>query len=874
MLLAAGTTLGPYTIVEPIGAGGMGQVYRARDSRLGRDVAVKILPPSIAADPGYLKRFEQEARAAGALNHPNIVAVHDVGVHDGSPFLVMELLEGDNLRQRLARGPLSSRQALAVALQAADGLGAAHARGIVHRDLKPENLFLLPDDRVKILDFGLAKLMRPIAPPSQGEDQPSQTPTEPGIVLGTAGYMAPEQVRGHPADHRTDLFSLGVILYEMLAGRRAFRGDSFVDIAFAICNTEPPPLAERAQDLPAGVDRLVRRCLAKDPETRIDSATELATELRGLLHGGRDQRARRDPARAHARWRRRGALGVAAALLVAAAAVLLRSRDGAEEPAVALEPKRVVVAVFENRTGDGALDPLARMTSDWITQGLSRVEGLDAVPSTSVLMAQAGRPGAQQTGRDPLVALAQETAAGTVVSGEYYLQGDRLAFQCRITNGRNGKLLFAMDPKIGERNDPLASIDALRQEVMGALAAKLLAAHDLGVRQQPPRYEAYREFVAGFELFLSDDAAALRHLERAVELDSTFHAPLFYAAYIHEQAGDHARVEEILFTLSSNRQHLSLFARHWLDTMSAYFEHRWPAALQSILAARSTAPRDPLTAQWAGFLAVKNNRPLTAVAVHDTLGAVPFAGHRLGLNYVVYLCAALHLLGRHERELTEAQGIRRNFPEEPMALSLEASALAALGRLDEVKRVARESLTSASKRATAGDVVIRAASELRAHGYRQASLELAAQAVDWYAERLESHPSSRPEWLEGMVHALQLSERWDEAAAACRSLLQADPGDVAHLGTLGALAARRGRRDEALSISEQLRRINQPRLHGENTYQRACIAAQLGDKELALALLREAFAEGVPYGVGHHREIGLEPLWDDASLRALLAPKE
>jgi Tol biopolymer transport system component len=280
--LAAGTKLGPYQIVSPLGAGGMGEVYRARDERLKRDVAIKVLPATYSQDADRLKRFEQEAQAAGALNHPNITAVHDFGMHDGAPYIVTELLEGETLRSRLGPGAISPRKAIDYAMQIARGLAAAHEKGIVHRDLKPENVFLTKDGRVKILDFGLAKLKLDGAESGQTDAGTVSGGTQPGVVLGTMGYMSPEQVRGKPADKRSDLFSFGTILYEMLAGQRAFRGDTAADTITAILTKEPPDLSQTNKDVPPGLDRIVRHCLEKNPEERFESARDVAFDLEAL----------------------------------------------------------------------------------------------------------------------------------------------------------------------------------------------------------------------------------------------------------------------------------------------------------------------------------------------------------------------------------------------------------------------------------------------------------------------------------------------------------------------------------------------------------------------------------------------------------------
>jgi Tol biopolymer transport system component len=320
--LGAGSKLGPYEILGQLGAGGMGEVYRARDPRLGREVAIKVLPPSFSADTDRLRRFEQEARAAGVLNHPNITAVYDIGDHGGAPYVVQELLEGETLRAVLSGGKLSPRRAVDYALQTARGLAAAHERGIVHRDLKPENLFVTKDGRVKILDFGLAKLTQPEGTGSAVTNLPTETRgTEPGVVLGTLGYMSPEQVRGRPADARSDIFSFGAILYEMLSGNRAFRGDSAADTMSAILREDPPDLSVTNQAISPGLERIVRHCLEKNPEQRFHSAHDLAFDLEAL--SGLSGAAAAIPSRARAPRRGIFLLVIPAALIGAAAAALL-----------------------------------------------------------------------------------------------------------------------------------------------------------------------------------------------------------------------------------------------------------------------------------------------------------------------------------------------------------------------------------------------------------------------------------------------------------------------------------------------------------------------------------------------------------------------
>jgi Tol biopolymer transport system component len=281
MALTSGAKLGPYEIVALLGAGGMGEVYRARDSRLKREVAIKVLPQALSLDADRLRRFEQEALATAALNHPNILAVFDIGTSEGSPYVVSELLEGETLRERLRSGPIGVRKALDHALQIAHGLAAAHEKGIIHRDLKPENLFLTKDGRVKILDFGLAKLTQ--AEPGAHTSLPTATDgTEAGVVLGTAGYMSPEQVRGMALDARSDIFSFGAILYEMLSGKRAFHGDTPADTMSSILKEDPPDLNETNRSVSPALERIVQHCLEKNPESRFHSASDIAFDLEHL----------------------------------------------------------------------------------------------------------------------------------------------------------------------------------------------------------------------------------------------------------------------------------------------------------------------------------------------------------------------------------------------------------------------------------------------------------------------------------------------------------------------------------------------------------------------------------------------------------------
>src|SRR6185503_18234850 len=283
MTIAPGTQLGPYEILARLGAGGMGEVWRARDTRLNRDVAIKVLPDSFGDDADRLRRFAQEARATSAFNHPNILTVYDIGTHGGSPYIVAELLDGEELRAPLNVGAFTPGKAIEYATQIASGLAAAHAKAIVHRDLKPENIFITTDGRVKILDFGLAKLRPQSGAPGSGSDVETQKGlTDPGVVMGTAGYMSPEQIRGENTDHRADIFSFGMILYEMMTGRRPFSRETTAETLTAILREEPEEITEVNRKGPPQLERIVRRCLEKKPDRRFQTASDLGFALEAL----------------------------------------------------------------------------------------------------------------------------------------------------------------------------------------------------------------------------------------------------------------------------------------------------------------------------------------------------------------------------------------------------------------------------------------------------------------------------------------------------------------------------------------------------------------------------------------------------------------
>lgn len=418
--LPAGTRLGAYEILAPLGSGGMGEVYRGRDPKLGREVAVKVLLERLGERPGALERFEREAQAVAALSHPNILSIFDFGSQNGTAFAVMELLEGETLRERLAVGALGPRKSIEIASQIAQGLAAAHDKGIVHRDLKPANLFLTRDGIVKILDFGLARMDRVAG--SIGTDSPTLSRhTEPGTVLGTAGYMSPEQVRGESADHRSDIFSFGAVLYEMASGRRAFQRDTPAETMAAILKDEPPDLATVVPGLPPSLERLVQHCLEKQPEDRFQSARDLAFDLQSLSGNTSGARSAVETPTAPG-WR---PLAIALGALALAAAAFVAGRSSAPRSTGAAIPR---ASFYQQLTDEAGVESRPSLAPD----GKNILYVSAATGNSDIYLLRVG-------GRNPV----DLTADSPVEDSEPAISpdGERIAFR----SDRDGGGIFLMD---------------------------------------------------------------------------------------------------------------------------------------------------------------------------------------------------------------------------------------------------------------------------------------------------------------------------------------------------------------------------------------------------------------------------------------------
>ena len=638
MRLDPGARLGSYEIVAPIGAGGMGEVYRARDVRLGRDVAVKTIASELAGDPGSLERFQREARAVATISHPNIVTIHDIGCEGGVWFLVTELLEGETLRARLARGRVAWRRSVEIGIAVAGALAGAHARGIVHRDVKPENVFLVTDGRVKILDFGLAV---PAALLAGGGDTAAPTlprPTQPGTLAGTVAYMSPEQIRGYPADAGSDLFSLGCVLHEMLSGAPAFAGATAGEVLAAILRDAPGPLDPDGAVVPAALRRVVMRCLEKERERRFSSASELVAALRAILESP--------------------------------------DRRGPGAPSVAVLP-------FLDLSADPDNDLFADGVTEDVIAHLAKVRSLKVISRTSVMPFKGRGKSLREIGAT--------LGADTVVEGSVRRVGDRVRIVAQLVDAATDEHLWA------ETYDRvLDDVFAIQTDVALNIAAALQAELSPGERARiarPPAadLEAYRLYVQGRYCFTrytrEGFLQSIAYFEQAVGKDPAF--ALAYAAAAHAYV--HLSIDGVVGrdpaeSLSRARAALEralalddgLGEAHGVAGLLRFIaDFDWAGAEEELRLALELSPGDADAHDAFGWLCSSLGRCDEALAAVRRARELDPMAHRSDVG------SELMRAGRYESALEEAERLLEFDPSFPRGHSLMGWAQIKLGRPEE-----------------------------------------------------------------------------------------------------------------------------------------------------------------------------------------------
>jgi serine/threonine protein kinase/tetratricopeptide (TPR) repeat protein len=494
MPLTAHTHLGPYEILSLIGAGGMGEVYRGRDGRLDRDVAVKVLTESMTHDPQALGRFQREAKAVAALSHPNILVLHDIGTQQGTTYVVTELLEGQSLGKRLKETRLDWRNALDIAVAVVDGLTAAHAKGIVHRDIKPENIFLTTDAGVKILDFGLARLEPKTLPAGGPTPATVSWETQPGVVMGTVTYMSPEQVRGQPADARSDLFGFGCTLYEMLCGCRPFEGPTNADTMAAVLYSPPHPFDDRTSEWPAALGRVVLRCLEKEPAQRFQSARELAVALKSIAR--------------ETHFGETGLQNKTETTLTKEDSGLQRRSAG---PSVAVLP-------FVNMSSDKENEYFSDGLAEELITVLTKVEGLHVAARTSTFAFKGRNEDVRKIG--------EQLNVKTVLEGSVRKSGNRLRISAQLVNVADGYQLWS-ETYNRQMEDVFAIQDEIAQNIAKALRV-ILSEKDKRARENVPvcNVQAYEHYLRGRQYFhhfrRKSFELAGQMFARAIEIDPTY----------------------------------------------------------------------------------------------------------------------------------------------------------------------------------------------------------------------------------------------------------------------------------------------------------------------------------------------------------------
>ncbi|MGD8817888.1 MAG: protein kinase, partial [Acidobacteriota bacterium] len=805
-----GSQLNHYKILEKLGTGGMGEVYVAEDTRLNRRVAIKILPEDLAADPERRERFEREAQTIAALNHPNIVTIYSVEESDGLHFITMELVEGRSLGDLVPDGGMKLADFFKLAVPMVDALDAAHKKGITHRDIKPSNVMVTDEGRIKVLDFGLAKLARQESPLDPAEAATMLAPsdlTEQGQILGTVNYMSPEQAEGKGVDHRSDIFSLGVVLYEMATGEAPFKGDTKISVITSIMRDTPPPVSDLNVELPQHLGRVVNRSLAKDPERRYQSTTDLRNELEDLKEEIATSELRQSAVRMKGAPAAAGGglkyLGVAAGVVAVLTVGYLVSTRGVEAPdappppAVAVVDAKPSLAVlyFENLSGDESLDWLRTGLTDMLVTDLAqsqqvRVLGTDRLHQ---ILADIGAADDEMTSAGVVAAVAEQGNVETVLLGSFARAGNVIRISARLQEAASGEIL-ASETVEGEGEEaifPLVDDLTKRIKAQFDVAEEVMAADtDADLTDvTTDSLEAYRYYAEGIRLHEElRENEAIPMLERAVEIDPDFAMALAKLATAYSNVGDQAKSREYSERAMEHLDRVTDRERYYIE--GRHYSLQQETADQAIDAYQKAVDMYP------DHTSARNN-----------------------------LAAQLLNQERFDEAIGHLEELRRSGMQFPGTYATLANAYGMMGRFDDGLDVLRE-YTAAHPDNAAGF------ENLAAQLVWAGRLDEADQTLET-AERL-GRPFPETAGLHWEIAALR--DDWDDAGDLVERMLEGDETRDRINGTLmsavGELFA--GDLGDATDLLDELEEIPQARITAFN--QRSTLYLDLGDFDAALAL--------------------------------------
>ncbi len=872
----------------------MGVVYKAEDTTLDRFVALKFLPHHLSQTEEEKQRFIHEAKAASALDHTNICTVYEIGeTDDGQMFIAMAYYEGESLKEKIERGPMVIEEAVAIATQISRGLAKAHSKEITHRDIKPANLLITEDDTVKIVDFGLAKLAG------------RTMLTKEGTTLGTASYMSPEQTQGAAVDHRTDIWALGVVLYEMITGKQPFLGDYEQAVLYSIMNEDPEPITGLRTGVPMELELIVNKCLAKDPEDRYPASDGLIVDLRQLKKETSKVTTAASKTEAYRTVHEKETsttltvtpkfkkllIGLVSLVLIALGVFALWNFLLTEAPE--LIENRVAVAYFKNETGDSSLDYLRKRTADHLTQGIGRVDFVEVAALVPENEIDFTKPSTEQ-----LKLLSDKTGANIIVSGVFYKEGNTLVFQPQVNNITTGKPLRALPRITGTVSDPIVMLDDISQRILSLLGFKF----DIPWKTYGdymgyiPTYDAFKEYKEGWGLYYNlDFMESIERYQKAVALDSTFiHAYLMIGIVFYD-GGFNAEADSMVQFLNEIRDDFTLNERKLVTWFKAMLHNDLTGYLQ---VCREIAEFDA-DWQWnTGWGAFNVNRLYEA---ENWFAQVDPDKSGLAATWESFwgtYGATLHMLGKHEAELQVVNDRRQRFPESRNAFVMEIIAHIALGNLQEAKDLKKD-IYVPMERINPGHGLIVLAKEFAAHGYEKEARDFIEEAIQWFRERPESERTahrvnlfdalnisvftlgtkeSLQQAVEQEQQKIQLTSNRDERIQMMRQIVQElveeEPSNEDYQGRLGILYAQLADRENAARIFGMLGDLDEPYLHGTNIFWQAAIAAQLGEHSRAVTLLYDAQSKGNAFGSGFHRDPVWMPLKDHPGFREFIRPKK